>query len=187
MENDLITGIDEAGRGCLAGPVVVAAVTWPQGLALPVADSKTLTALQREILFEKIIKHALAYSYIAVDNQYIDQVNIRQATLYGMSRSYHALPIQGQTLIIDGIDKPLDLSNAQPIIKADQTIPAVSAASIIAKVVRDRMMKWYHTMYPLYAFDEHKGYGTVQHRAAIAQHGPCKLHRLSYTLLAQPK
>lgn len=153
-------------------------------MTIPVADSKTLTAQQRERLFAHIIKHATAYSYVALDASVVDSINIRQATLRAMSQAHSLLAQVGTVTVIDGIDKPKDLRDAQTMIKADLLVPAVSAASIIAKVVRDRMMLWYHQVYPCYAFDEHKGYGTVKHRLAIAQHGPCALHRLSFKLLA---
>ena len=184
FNTDSLTGIDEAGRGCLAGPVVAAAVTWPTSLTIPVADSKTLTALQREQLFVHIIKHATAYSYVALDAQVVDSINIRQATLRAMNQAHSLLTQVAPVTIIDGIDKPKDLIDAQTMIKADLLVPAVSAASIIAKVVRDRMMQWYHQVYPCYAFNEHKGYGTIKHRLAIAQYGPCAIHRLSFKLLA---
>lgn len=179
-----ISGIDEAGRGCLAGPVVVAAVTWPNHLTIPVADSKALTHLQRIVLFEQIMMNALSYAYIAIPHDVIDTINIRQATLLGMSQSYQLLSKVGAHLIIDGIDKPIDLKHAECLPKADSLIPAVSAASIIAKVVRDRMMQYYHDIYPCYAFHEHKGYGTLKHRAAIAAFGASSIHRKSFKLLA---
>jgi ribonuclease HII len=181
---DCVTGIDEAGRGCLAGPVVVAAVTWKSSLMIPVADSKELTSFQREELFDLIVREAESYAYVAIDHDIIDKINIRQATLLGMSQSYQLLRLKADQIIIDGIDKPKDLLQAACVVKADTFIPAVSAASIIAKVVRDRMMHYYHSLYQAYHFDQHKGYGTIKHRLRIAEHGPSPIHRLSFKLLA---
>ena len=182
-EKSIITGIDEAGRGCLAGPVVVAAVTWPKQTDIPVADSKTLTEKKREHLFDLILKNAIDYSFVAIDHRVIDTINIRQATLLGMSQAYAKLQNKSELLIIDGIDKPIDLSSAICLPKADSLIPAVSAASIIAKVIRDRMMSDFESIYPGYSFIQHKGYGTKKHREAISLLGPCPIHRVSFKLI----
>ncbi len=158
-------------------------MTWPQDANVPVADSKTLTEKKRDELFDLIIKKAIDYSFVAIDHEIIDQINIRQATLLGMSQSYAKLKNKADVLIIDGIDKPKDLNHAICLPKADSLIPAVSAASIIAKVIRDRMMHDFERIYPGYYFVQHKGYGTKKHREAIGLLGPSPIHRISFKLI----
>lgn len=142
------------------------------------ADSKLLSERQREALFIQLVIQLKDFSYCACDHNVVDSINIRQATLKAMRQSYQVLSLRSALIIIDGVDAPIVGSIAQ--IKADRDIVAVSAASIIAKVMRDRMMLHYHQCYPLYRFDLHKGYPTALHRQLIAQHGLSPIHRKTY-------
>lgn len=186
LEENFTTGIDEAGRGPLAGPVVTAAVTWPKevhGHPL-IKDSKKLTERKREQAFEFITAHALDWSFFTVGPAYIDKVNIRQATLEGFKQCFDALEIRSALTFIDGRDVPFKLQDqAQAVIKGDQLIEAISCASIVAKVIRDRIMQNYHEKYPEYNFKAHKGYGTKAHYQALGQHGPSPIHRQSFQLV----
>ncbi len=181
----LLTGVDEAGRGALAGPVVAASAVASSLFSLPgLADSKLLTEKQREALFARLTLDLNDFAYCAIDHEIVDSINIRQATLEAMRRSHLALKIQTQEIIIDGCDAPILGSRAQ--IKADRDVAVVSAASIIAKVVRDRLMNHYHSLYPIYRFDKHKGYPTELHRSILAQYGPSPIHRLTYKYKVVP-
>jgi len=177
----LIAGIDEAGRGPLAGPVVAAAVILPELFDLPgLTDSKKLSAKKREQLFKPIRQQALAVGVGFVHADEVDEINILQATIKAMTTALGRLHIEPQHLLIDGIT-PLPLPLAQQTIKkGDSRSLSIAAASVIAKVVRDRMMVVYDRHYPQYGFAGHKGYGSAKHRALIAQHGPCPLHRKSF-------
>lgn len=176
----MIAGIDEAGRGPLAGPVVAAIVCFksndiPAGLN----DSKKLTEKRREALFGLIQATSFWGIGIATPAE-IDKINILQATLLAMRRAYDQLTIEPELVQIDGTHAPKLTCQVECIIKGDQTEPAISAASILAKVTRDRMMLEYDRSYPVYGFAKHKGYGTAAHMAALKQHGPCILHRYSF-------
>lgn len=177
----LIAGIDEAGRGPLAGPVVAAAVILPEHFDLPgLTDSKKLSAKKREQLFGPIRQQALAVGVGFVHAEEVDEINILQATLKSMCQAVSRLKIEPQHLLIDGIS-PVPLTLAQQTIKkGDSRSLSIAAASVIAKVVRDRMMVVYDRHYPQYGFAGHKGYGSAKHRALIAEHGPCPLHRKSF-------
>lgn len=177
----LVAGIDEAGRGPLAGPVVAAAVILPETFDLPgLTDSKKLTEKKREQLFGPIRQQALAVGVGFAHADEIDEINILQATVQSMCRAVRRLKIEPQHLLIDGIT-PLPLAIAQQTLKkGDSRSLSVAAASVIAKVVRDRMMKVYDRHFPHYGFAGHKGYGSAKHRALIAEHGPCPLHRKSF-------
>lgn len=177
----LIAGIDEAGRGPLAGPVVAAAVILPEAFDLPgLTDSKKLSAKKREQLFKPIRHQALAVGVGFVHAHEVDEINILQATIRAMCLALGRLQVNPQHLLIDGIT-PLPLSLPQQTIKqGDSRSLSIAAASVIAKVVRDRMMMVYDRHYPQYGFAGHKGYGSVKHRELIAQHGPCPLHRKSF-------
>lgn len=177
----LIAGIDEAGRGPLAGPVVAAAVILPEHFDLPgLTDSKKLTAKKREQLFVPIRQQALAVGVGFVHADEVDEINILQATLKSMCQAVSRLKVEPQHLLIDGIS-PVPLRLAQQTIKkGDSRSLSIAAASVIAKVVRDRMMVVYDRQYPQYGFAGHKGYGSAKHRALIAEHGPCPLHRKSF-------
>jgi len=177
----LIAGIDEAGRGPLAGPVVAAAVILPEHFDLPgLTDSKKLSAKKREQLFTPIRQQALAVGVGFAHADEVDEINILQATLKSMCQAVSRLKIAPQHLLIDGIT-PVPLScEQQTIKKGDSRSLSIAAASVIAKVVRDRMMVVYDRHYPQYGFAGHKGYGSAKHRALIAEHGPCPLHRKSF-------
>ncbi len=178
----LIAGVDEAGRGPLAGPVVAAAVILdPARPIIGLADSKVLTAARREELFERIIECALAHAVVMVEVMEIDRINILQATLCGMRRALLGLDPAPAHALIDGTQVPRDLPcEATAIIDGDALEAAIGAASILAKVTRDRHMLRLHARYPGYGFDAHKGYGTPEHLLALERLGPCAEHRRSF-------
>lgn len=177
-----IAGVDEAGRGPLAGPVTVAAVILdPERPIAGLDDSKKLTEAKREALYPLIVERALAWRIEFVDAGEIDALNILQATLTGMRRALAGLSPAADCARIDGNRLPPDLPcAAEAIIGGDAIEPAIMAASILAKVARDRHMLELHLRYPQYGFDRHKGYPSPAHRAALAAHGPCPEHRRSY-------
>lgn len=178
----LIAGVDEAGRGPLAGPVVVAAVILDPAYPIAgLADSKQLSEKKREALYPLILAHALAWHIEFVEAAEIDARNILQATLVGMRRAVLALPVAPQHALIDGNKVPDGLPcAATAVIGGDASEAAISAASILAKVARDARMRELHACYPQYGFDRHKGYPSAAHRAALLRHGPCPQHRRSY-------
>jgi ribonuclease HII len=180
-------GVDEAGRGPLAGAVVCAAVILDPAKPIDgLKDSKLLKAPQREALRELILERALAYSIIEVSAAEIDQINIFQATMQGMSRALFALPIAPEMALIDGNKLPQHLPcPARAIVKGDQLEACISAASILAKTHRDALLCALDLRYPQYGFAIHKGYPTPQHLAALREHGPCPEHRLSFAPVAQ--
>ena len=177
----LVAGVDEAGRGPLAGPVVAAAVILPTGLKFEgLDDSKNLSPKTRDKFFLIIKSQALGYGIGVVDVRTIDEINILQAALLAMKNAVVALPEKPNLLLIDG-NKSIDHEADQwTIIKGDSLSQSVAAASILAKVTRDKLMKQYHEQFPQYAFDKHKGYGTRLHRDLIKKHGPCPIHRLTF-------
>ncbi|MGC9965491.1 MAG: ribonuclease HII [Syntrophobacteraceae bacterium] len=181
-----ISGIDEAGRGPLAGPVVAAAVVLPKSVRLPgVTDSKKLTAGQREDFDAKIRSRALAIGIGVVDNVEIDRINILQATFRAMTDAVRGLKIEPDFLLIDGpYELPIHLEQ-KGIAQGDSLSISIAAASIIAKVYRDRLMCEFHKEFPQYGFDSHKGYGTARHCEAIRRHGPCPLHRVTFNGVLQ--
>ncbi len=176
-----IAGVDEAGRGPLAGPVCAAAVILPKGMVIEgVNDSKKLTEKKREALFEEIIKNAVAYSIQFIEPEIIDEINIRQATHLAMERAITALSVTPDHAIIDGND---NISMPVPytyIVKGDAKSQTIGAASILAKVSRDRLMVELDKEYPQYGFKKHKGYGTKAHMEAIRTYGVTKVHRKSF-------
>ncbi|MCL4778797.1 MAG: ribonuclease HII [Gammaproteobacteria bacterium] len=180
----VVAGIDEAGRGPLAGAVVAAAVVLAPGQALAgVRDSKQLSATQRETLVEHIRSSALDWSIGLATHAEIDALNILQATMLAMSRAFAGLRLQPGLVQVDGNRAPvLDGfgGSVQTVIGGDRSCPAISAASILAKVHRDQLMMELHAEYPGYGFDRHKGYPTAAHRAALLALGPCPAHRLSF-------
>jgi len=183
-KNHLIAGIDEAGRGPLAGPVVAAAVILdPQQPIDGLADSKVLSKLKRESLSKFIKTRALSWSIAFASVEEIDELNILQATLLAMQRAVNGLHIQPDEALVDGNQIPRLLIPTLAIIKGDSKIPAISAASIIAKVERDSMMLNYHKLHPHYSFHLHQGYGTKLHLAEIAQFGFLEIHRKSFNPL----
>jgi ribonuclease HII len=177
----LVAGIDEAGRGPLAGPVVAATVILPEGIALDgVTDSKKMSERARKEAFSLIKKGAIDISLAVVSPREIDRINILQATRKAMKQAVLTLDPQPDCLLIDGI-YPIDLPIHQRcIIKGDELSLSISAASVLAKVYRDRIMSSYHILYPQYGFSSNKGYGTPDHREAIMKHGPCCIHRLTF-------
>jgi ribonuclease HII len=182
----LVAGVDEAGRGPLAGPVVAAAVILDdlnpiQGLN----DSKKLTAKRREALFDEIRARALCFSIAESSEQEIDQINILQATLLAMKRAVEGLRLPPKLVLVDGNRLPTLAILSEAIVQGDALIPAISAASILAKVHRDRLCQEMHQRYPVYGFDQHKGYGTAQHLAALQAHGPADCHRMTFAPVAR--
>lgn len=182
----LIAGCDEAGRGPLAGPVVAAAVILPPGYHHPeIDDSKKLTPAQRSRLFEVIVENALGHAFGIVDVTTIDLVNILNATKIAMREALRGLVRRPELVLIDAL-RIEDLGMRQAaIVHGDALSLSIAAASILAKVKRDRLMLAYHEIYPQYGFDRHKGYPTREHRAMIQRHGPCPIHRKSFQLLAR--
>ncbi len=177
----LIAGIDEAGRGPLAGPVAAAAVILdPQRSIEGLTDSKKLTAKRRDTLYVEILDRALAVGIGFSQRREIDRLNILNATMAAMQQAADDLSLRPDHLQIDGQHITLDHPSQETIIKGDDKVPAISAASIVAKVTRDRVMREYHQVYPEYGFDQHKGYGTKAHLAALAHHGACPIHRQSF-------
>jgi ribonuclease HII len=176
-----VAGIDEAGRGPLAGPVVAAAVILPKHFSLPgLTDSKKLSERHRQSLYPEIIRQARAVGIGVASAEEIDGLNILKATLLAMSRAIGRLSFSPDHLLIDGISPvPLNLSQ-QCIKQGDSRSLSIAAASVIAKVIRDRIMLSYHRQLPAYGFASHKGYGTQQHRATIAELGPSCLHRKTF-------
>jgi ribonuclease HII len=186
MESILIAGVDEAGRGPLAGPVIAGAVILnPAKPIAGLADSKKLTEKQREYLFELIKENALAWAVGRAESEEIDRVNILQATFLAMQRAIAGLAIAPQLALVDGNQDPKLFCPTKTIINGDQTEPAISAASIIAKVTRDREMVNFDLQYPQYGFAKHKGYPTKLHVIALEKFGPCELHRRSYAPVAR--
>lgn len=176
-----IAGVDEAGRGPLAGPVVAAAVILPAGVELPgVDDSKKLSASKRGELFGLVNERALSVGVGMADHGVIDSVNILQATLAAMKHAVSNLSIPADYLLVDGISKIPTPIHQRTIKKGDSASISIAAASIIAKVTRDRLMEEYDRLYPAYGFARHKGYGCAEHLAAIAALGPCPIHRHTF-------
>ena len=176
-----MAGVDEAGRGCLAGPVVAAAVILAPGLVVPgVRDSKLLTPALRLRLAEVIREVATAWAVGIVEAGEIDTANILRATLRAMTEAVQQLPCQPDLVLVDGATPPHLPMPVRAIVQGDRRVPVISAASILAKVTRDRIMEEWAVQFPEYGFAQHKGYGTVAHRAAIAQHGPSPIHRRTF-------
>ena len=182
----LMAGVDEAGRGPLAGPVVAAAVILDD--LHPIAglnDSKKLTAKRREKLFDEIKAKALCFSIAEASVQEIDEINILQATLLAMKRAVEGLRLKPVKVLVDGNRLPAIDIRAEAIVQGDALVPAISAASILAKVHRDRLCEQMHAQYPQYGFDQHKGYGAAVHLAALEAHGPAECHRLTFAPVAR--
>lgn len=176
-----VCGIDEAGRGPLAGPVYAAAVILPPDCVIDgLNDSKKLTEARREKLFDVIVEKAVAYGIGSADEKEIDNLNILQATYLAMRRAVEALPVPCDYAMVDGNRMPPLPVPGETIVKGDAKSASIAAASILAKVSRDRVMMQYHEQYPAYGFDAHKGYGTRAHYAALEAYGPCPIHRLTF-------
>jgi len=182
----LIAGVDEAGRGPLAGPVVAAAVILDDLNPIAgLADSKKLTALKRERLYDEIRAKALCCSIAEATVEEIDELNILQATLLAMRRAVEGLRLKPNKVLVDGNRLPVLDVLAEAIVKGDSKVPAISAASILAKVYRDRWCQELHAQYPQYGFDGHKGYGTAAHLQALQEHGATPWHRKSFSPVAE--
>jgi ribonuclease HII len=182
----LIAGIDEAGRGPLAGPVVAAAVILDPGRRVKgLRDSKVMTPEQREMVAADIRTKALAWAVASSDVGEIDSLNILRATLLAMKRAVELLAIRPIEALVDGDHCPELSCRAYAIIKGDRDVPAISAASIIAKTTRDALLTELDREYPMYGFARHKGYGTPEHLAALDLHGPCPHHRKSFAPVIQ--
>ena len=177
----LMAGVDEAGRGPLMGPVVAAAVILDELNPIKgLADSKKLTPLRRDKLYDEIRAKALCGSIAIATAEEIDTFNILQATLLAMKRAVEGLRLKPRKVLVDGNRLPTLVILAEAIVKGDALVPAISAASILAKVYRDRWCADYHLQYPQYGFASHKGYGTAAHLAALREHGACPQHRRSF-------
>ena len=176
-----VCGVDEAGRGPLAGPVCAAAVILPKGLIIDgVNDSKKLTEKKREALFDVICESALAYSIVFADVAEIEEVNILRATMNAMKRAVEGLDVKADFAYIDGNTMPPIEIDGECVVKGDAKSMSVACASILAKVSRDRLMLKYAEEYPQYGFEKHKGYGTKLHTEALKEFGPCPVHSPSF-------
>lgn len=181
-----LAGVDEAGRGALAGPVVAAAVILKDGRPIVgVNDSKQLSPRRRELLYRRIREEALAVGVGVVNVPTIEARNILQATLLAMARAVVDLRVSPDGILVDGLAVPDVDIPVFPMARADRECPSVSAASVVAKVTRDRIMTDYHERYPAYGFDRHKGYGTDAHLQAIAEHGVSPIHRRTFSPVRQ--
>ncbi|ARG97464.1 ribonuclease HII [Legionella micdadei] len=178
-----IAGVDEVGRGPLAGPLITAAVILNKPIE-GVMDSKKLTAAKRKKLVDKIKNEALCFSYGRAEVEEIDRLNIHHATLLAMKRAIEALTIQPDEVIVDGMFIPTIAIPCKAIINGDNIENAISAASILAKVLRDEEMEAMDLIYPGYGFALHKGYATAMHRAALKEKGPCAIHRKNFSSVA---
>ena len=178
-----ICGIDEAGRGPLAGPVVVAGVIMPKDSMIEwVNDSKKVTERRREILYEKIKEEAISYSIAVIEHNIIDDINILNATKQGVTEVVDGLDVKPDLIIVDALTHINTRGIPyEPIIKGDAKCYNIAAASILAKVTRDRIMRQWDEIYPQYGFAAHKGYGTAKHIAAIKEYGLCPIHRITFT------
>lgn len=176
-----VCGVDEAGRGPLCGPVVAAACILPTGLNIEgLNDSKKLTAKKREALFDKIIENALAYCIAEASVEEIDKLNILEADMLAMRRAIEGLSIKADYALIDGNVSHGFHIPTMTVIHGDATSPSIAAASILAKVTRDRMCEEMDKQYPMYGIAKHKGYGTKQHMEALREHGPSPIHRKKF-------
>ena len=182
----LVAGVDEAGRGPLMGPVVAAAVILDDLNPIKgLADSKKLTALRRDKLYDEILGKALCFHIAHATVEEIDEINILQATMLAMKRAVEGLRLKPHKVLVDGNRIPTLMVVAQAIVGGDALVPAISAASILAKVWRDRWCQEFHLEYPQYGFATHKGYGTAEHLAALRAHGACPQHRRTFRPVAE--
>lgn len=178
---DLICGVDEAGRGPLAGPVCAAAVILPRGLVIPgLNDSKKLTDKRRRELFDIIVAEAEAYGIAFASEQEIDEINILQATFLAMERAVSQLSVKPDLALVDGNRAPKLPLPVKTVVKGDSLSANIAAASILAKVTRDRLLEELDETYPAYGFSVHKGYGTKRHYEALRENGPCPVHRMTF-------
>ena len=184
LKDRVVCGLDEAGRGPLAGPVVAAAVILPPGRRSRklkgLTDSKLLPEEDRERLYDAIMEVALAVGVAEVSHEEIDRVNILRASLIAMSQAAEQLTMEAEFYLADGLHIPEVPGRAYAVVGGDLKYHAISAASVIAKVTRDRIMRGHHVTYPVYGFHENKGYGTPFHLEALTRHGPCPIHRQTF-------
>jgi ribonuclease HII len=185
LKSTIEAGLDEAGRGCYAGPVFAAAVILPKDFKHPLLnDSKQLTEKQRDLLRPVIEKESISFAVSSVDNDEIDAINILQASFKAMHQAIESLKHTPQQLLIDGNRfRPYKSIEHRCFIKGDGIYASIAAASVLAKTYRDAYMLQLHKEYPVYAWNNNKGYGTAAHRAAIEQHGLCRYHRKSFNIL----
>lgn len=178
----IIAGVDEAGRGPLAGPVVAASCLFSSEVSIEgINDSKLLTPSQRYTIYKKLIAcESVHYGISIVDHTIIDKINIYQATMRAMVEAIDSLKVKPDYLLVDGPQMPHPAIPGEGIVKGDQLSRLIAAASIIAKETRDALMMQYHEQWPEYGFNRHKGYGTQAHREALEKHGPCPIHRRSF-------
>ena len=177
----VICGVDEAGRGPLAGPVCAAAVILPRGLEIPgLNDSKKLTDRKRRALYDVIVEQAAAYGVALVDERTVDEINILQATFRAMEQAVAQLPAVPDLALVDGNREPALKTAVRCVIGGDGKSANIAAASILAKVTRDRLMEELDRQYPQYGFAVHKGYGTRRHYEALREYGPCPIHRRTF-------
>lgn len=188
----MIIGIDEAGRGTFAGPVVAAAVHIPRDVDIPgIKDSKKVTPKAREAIFEALTSNKrVRYGIGIVDSKAIDKINILQATMRAMTMAWKGVEqkLGSDTqsfVLVDGNKMPSEIQNGEAVIKGDNKHYMIAAASILAKVTRDRMMVEYAKEFPMYGFDKHKGYGSAAHKKALEEHGPCDIHRKTFKPIAK--
>lgn len=182
----LVAGVDEAGRGPLAGPVVAAAVILDDQAPIKgLADSKKLSPLRRERLFDEIRARALCCSVAVATVEEIDRLNILQATMLAMQRAVKGLRLRPAKVLVDGNRLPTLDMLAEAVVSGDALVPSISAASILAKVTRDRLLDELHQQHPQYGFDRHKGYGTAEHLRALSEHGALAVHRRSFAPVAR--
>ena len=188
-ERATVAGVDEAGRGPLAGPVVAAAVVLDHARKWTgLNDSKQLDAEEREVLYARVLTGARAFGWCVIGSRRIDRMNIRRASREAMRRAVMRLTVAPDLLLVDGVDRVPGLTIEQrPVVDADATLLSVAAASIVAKVVRDRIMQRLDRVWPAYGFARHKGYATEEHLDALERHGPCPIHRFSYSPVVELK
>lgn len=178
---ETVCGIDEAGRGPLAGPVCAAAVILPKHLEIEgLNDSKKLSEKRRNALYDVIVEQAVAWSVAFADEKEIDEINILQATFLAMRRAFDGLSVRPELALVDGNREPELGVPVETIVGGDGKSASIAAASILAKVTRDRLMERYAEEYPAYGFEVHKGYGTKRHYAALTEHGPSPIHRMTF-------
>lgn len=177
-----IVGVDEAGRGPLAGPVVAAAVVLPEGDTIEgLQDSKKLSSARRDLMFDRIVSSEAAYAVGIEDNETIDSINILRASLRAMAQAVHKLKLTPEVILVDGNQTIPGVKSPQmAVVGGDASCQAIAAASILAKVTRDRIMDHYARLYPLFAFNRHKGYPTAEHLRELREYGPTPIHRQSF-------
>lgn len=178
---EIVCGVDEAGRGPLAGPVCAAAVILPKEFHIPgLNDSKKLTDKKRRELYYVIVEHAISYGIAFSDEKEIDEINILQATFLAMERAVSQLTVRPDIVLVDGNREPRLGVPVETVVKGDSLSASIAAASILAKVTRDRLMEELDEKYPSYGFAVHKGYGTKRHYEALTAEGPCPIHRMTF-------